>query len=154
MIGRQIILKGFKRVVHNQNALVFRQVFAVGDDEACLARFGHLQREVVGIKVLTFQGKKDGILLNLAAVGRNLVGFLVMLVYRFNRVHGFNLNEKKPPERVKRLHNENKNFTISLLRKGTAHLVHRAAEADGGGGLVLVEVAACARTQVVRTVSP
>ena len=81
------VLQGLQRVVHNQNALRFWQVFAVGDDKTGYTLLGHLQGEVVGIEILAFQGEEDGVLLDLAAVGRDFIGFREMRVYCFNRIH-------------------------------------------------------------------
>ena len=59
------------------------QVFAVGDDEAGHTLLRHLQGEVIGIKVLAFEGKEDSVLLNLSAVGGDFVSLDVVLVYGF-----------------------------------------------------------------------
>ena len=67
VIGSQV-LQGLQRVIHNQNALVFWKVFAVGDDEASYSLLGHLQGEVVSIEVLAFQGEEDSVFFDLAAV--------------------------------------------------------------------------------------
>ena len=79
VVGGQV-LQGFQRIFNNDDAFVFRHVFAVGDDEACLAFLGHLQGEVVGIKVFAFEGEENGLRLDFPAVCRNLVGLGVVLV--------------------------------------------------------------------------
>ena len=65
---------------------MFWQVFAVGNDEAGHAIFCHLQGEVVGIEVLTFESEKDGIFLNLSAVGGGFVSLLEILVYLLDHI--------------------------------------------------------------------
>ena len=69
---------------------MFWQVFTISDDEAGCTLLGYLQGKVVGIEVLTFEGKENGILFYLAAIGGYLVGFEIMLVYSFNHgLYGF-----------------------------------------------------------------
>ena len=130
---------------------MLRQVFAVGDDEAGHICFSHLKGEIVGVEFFAFQGEEDGIFLDFAAIGGNFVGLLEVLVYRFNGIHGVCFNEKS---RLNGSNGFNRIMKRLLLGERTAHLVHGATETDGGCRLVLVEVAARARAQVVRTVSP
>ena len=65
---------------------MFWQVFAVGNDEAGHAFLCHLQGEVVGIEILTFEGEKDGILLDFSAVGGDFVSLLEILVYLLDHI--------------------------------------------------------------------
>jgi hypothetical protein len=45
---------------------------------------------------VAWDGEEDVVLLGLAAVGGNLVGLDVVLIYGFDRVHGVCFNERKP----------------------------------------------------------
>ena len=65
---------------------MFWQVFAVGNDEAGHAFLCHLQGEVVGIEVLSFESEKDVIFPNLSAVGSDFIGFLEILVYLLDHI--------------------------------------------------------------------
>ena len=56
------------------------QAFAVGDNEAGHALLRHLQGKVVGVKVLAFQSKENGVLFDFATVGGDFVCFLEMLI--------------------------------------------------------------------------
>ena len=82
VIGGEV-LQGLQSVIHDEDALVLRQVFAVSDDEAGHALLGHLQGKVVGIEVLTFQGEEDSVFFDLAAVGGDFVSLDVVLIYCF-----------------------------------------------------------------------
>ena len=57
-----------------------RQVLAVGNDETGHTLFRHLHCEVVGVEVLAFEGKENGVLFDLAAVGGDFVGSLEVLI--------------------------------------------------------------------------
>ena len=59
---------------------MFRQVLAVGHDEAGHACLGHLQGEVVGVEVLAFQSEENGVLFDLATVGGDFVCFFEVLI--------------------------------------------------------------------------